>query len=200
MNYKKLYDNMMKIAKFSNRIKNDSYYYERHHIIPKCMGGNNSEDNLVLLTAREHYVAHKLLWKINKNNRSLFFAYFSMSNMKNQYHNRIKITSKEYERLKIVNSKMVSEAMTGRTITWANKISESHKGLKHTKESKRKMSIAKKGTKRPKEESVRKSKSMKGKNKGKFYINNGKCNKMIRDSELEYYLSQGYVKGYLRKK
>ena len=38
-----------------------SKYYEKHHIIPKSYGGNNSVDNLVYLTGREHFVAHMLL-------------------------------------------------------------------------------------------------------------------------------------------
>ena len=36
-------------------------YKERHHILPKCMGGNDDESNLIDLYAREHYEAHKLL-------------------------------------------------------------------------------------------------------------------------------------------
>lgn len=38
-------------------------YTEKHHVIPKSMGGNNDSDNLVTLTAREHYIAHLLLTK-----------------------------------------------------------------------------------------------------------------------------------------
>lgn len=40
-------------------------YVERHHIIPRCMGGSNDRDNLVALTAREHFLAHMLLGKIH---------------------------------------------------------------------------------------------------------------------------------------
>jgi cellobiose-specific phosphotransferase system component IIA len=36
-------------------------YTEKHHIIPKSCGGNNSKNNLVALTAREHFVCHLLL-------------------------------------------------------------------------------------------------------------------------------------------
>ena len=39
-------------------------YVERHHIVPKCLGGNDEISNLVILTAREHYIAHILLAKI----------------------------------------------------------------------------------------------------------------------------------------
>lgn len=42
------------------RRKTKPYQYDRHHIIPKCFGGKGDE-NLVLLTRREHYIAHLLL-------------------------------------------------------------------------------------------------------------------------------------------
>jgi hypothetical protein len=38
------------------------------------MGGNNSKDNLVYLTAEEHYVAHQLLVKIYPDNHKLIYA------------------------------------------------------------------------------------------------------------------------------
>jgi hypothetical protein len=41
-------------------------YTERHHIIPQSLGGNNDKDNLVDLTAREHFVCHWLLIKMTE--------------------------------------------------------------------------------------------------------------------------------------
>lgn len=37
---------------------------QRHHIIPKCLGGTNNSDNLVTLTYKEHRVCHCLLIKM----------------------------------------------------------------------------------------------------------------------------------------
>ena len=55
-------------ALISKRLKNpitkDDCYVEKHHIIPKSEGGTDEPDNLVNLTAREHYIAHLLLAKI----------------------------------------------------------------------------------------------------------------------------------------
>ena len=65
MNYLNVYNNLINKVKSEGRIKSGGLYYECHHIIPKCLGGNNLKDNLVLLTAREHFIAHKLLAKIN---------------------------------------------------------------------------------------------------------------------------------------
>ena len=39
-------------------------FKERHHIIPRSLGGNNEPNNLVDLTCREHFIAHLLLIRI----------------------------------------------------------------------------------------------------------------------------------------
>lgn len=54
-------------------------YAERHHVIPRCMGGDNSAENIVRLTPEEHYVAHLLLVKIHPGNHSLVRAAMLMS-------------------------------------------------------------------------------------------------------------------------
>lgn len=53
-----------------NRFKGDGNYYESHHIIPKWMGGSDDDSNLVLLTAREHYLAHYLLFMHYRDKQS----------------------------------------------------------------------------------------------------------------------------------
>ena len=60
MNYITIYNNLIQRA--SNRLLDG--YKERHHIIPRCLGGNNTKENLVDLTPEEHYIAHLLLIKI----------------------------------------------------------------------------------------------------------------------------------------
>lgn len=60
MNYKKHYELLINRGK--NRML--SGYVERHHIIPKCMGGTDDVENLVQLTPEEHYLAHQLLIKM----------------------------------------------------------------------------------------------------------------------------------------
>lgn len=70
MDYQKIYNNLIDRARF--RILD--CYLERHHIIPKCVGGLDKEDNLVDLLPEEHYLAHQLLAKIYPNNRKLLHA------------------------------------------------------------------------------------------------------------------------------
>lgn len=72
MNYQFHYDNLITTRKLLNRSKSDGIYYEKHHIIMKSMGGTNDKKNLILLTAREHFLAHWLLWRIYKNRDSAF--------------------------------------------------------------------------------------------------------------------------------
>lgn len=70
MNYFKHYDQL--ISKARNRILTG--YYETHHIIPRCMGGNDDSSNLVDLTPEEHFVAHQLLHKMYPENIKLLTA------------------------------------------------------------------------------------------------------------------------------
>lgn len=66
MNWKGIYDKLISRAKSENRVRNNEIYYENHHIIPRHMGGDDSDDNLVLLTFREHILSHYILWRIYK--------------------------------------------------------------------------------------------------------------------------------------
>jgi hypothetical protein len=98
MNYEKIYNNIIERSK--DRILEG--YVEKHHIIPKCMGGANIPNNISVLTAREHFLCHKLLCEIYSDNTKLRNSLFLMSigkrkKIKNQY----KISSREYERIKL---------------------------------------------------------------------------------------------------
>jgi hypothetical protein len=103
MDYQKIYDSIINNAKSLNRKKGDDVYYESHHILPKCMGGGNEKENLVLLTAREHYVCHKILFWIYPHNNKLTLAYCSMTYIMRDKL-KIKLTSREYEEIKTAYS------------------------------------------------------------------------------------------------
>jgi len=68
MNYEKLHDNIINNAKSLTRSKKNGIY-EKHHIIMQSVGGTDDPDNLVLLTPKEHFIVHYLLWKMHPNNR-----------------------------------------------------------------------------------------------------------------------------------
>lgn len=64
--YTRWYVNIIQQALVRNSLDG---YVEKHHILPRCfkMGGESDRDNLVLLTAREHFICHKLLTKMTNN-------------------------------------------------------------------------------------------------------------------------------------
>jgi hypothetical protein len=62
MNYFLIYQRL--IAKAKERICPEGYV-EKHHILPRALGGSDDSSNLVALTSREHFVAHVLLAKIH---------------------------------------------------------------------------------------------------------------------------------------
>lgn len=70
MDYQKHYDRL--IQKARERILEG--YSERHHVVPKCLGGSDDKTNLVDLTPEEHYVAHQLLVKMHPENGKLVHA------------------------------------------------------------------------------------------------------------------------------
>ena len=72
-------------------------YHERHHIVPKCMGGGNEDENLIDLFAREHFIAHKMLAEENPDNNSLAYAWGCMAFPSNQYEQRSQVSPEEYE-------------------------------------------------------------------------------------------------------
>ena len=74
MEYMKHYTRLCESRKKMNR----KGYQERHHIIPKSKGGNDNADNIVKLTAREHYIAHRLLW-LHYRDRSTAMAFWAMN-------------------------------------------------------------------------------------------------------------------------
>jgi hypothetical protein len=93
MDYKKIYDNLMesRLSMKEERLsqKKDGVYFEGHHIIPKSKGGlgistkPKSNPNIVLLTAREHFLAHWLLWRIYRDRQSALAFHKMMSSTKN---------------------------------------------------------------------------------------------------------------------
>jgi hypothetical protein len=61
-------------------------YSERHHIVPRSLGGSDSEENLVRLTAREHFVAHCLLARMQKRNTPAWFKMHRAVTMMKCHH------------------------------------------------------------------------------------------------------------------
>lgn len=88
--YKFWYFNICDKAKGENRTKNKNIYYEKHHILPRSLGGTNDKENLVLLTSREHFLCHWLLTKftIGASKRKMLnaFSFFTTRNLSSKAH------------------------------------------------------------------------------------------------------------------
>ena len=135
-------------------------YTENHHVIPKSLGGSNDPDNLIKLTAREHFICHLLLTKMidGHQKHKMLRAYKCMVEWQNE--NRFyKVNSKLYESLKkqcvpwnkgkkgvqIVSEetrKKISESHKGKVKPegFAENLRKLNTGKTHTEETKKKLS------------------------------------------------------------
>jgi len=88
MDYKAVYEKLMQKARSRGDVAG---YSEKHHVVPRCLGGSNSKDNLVVLTAEEHFLAHQLLVKMHPGNHKLAYAAQAMvfKNAKTRRSNKL---------------------------------------------------------------------------------------------------------------
>lgn len=151
MNYQKIYNKIIERA----RTRQIEGYVEKHHIIPRCLGGNDNNKNLVQLTPKEHFICHRLLCEIYPNNDKLKYALFLMSiGKRKKKENHYNISCRIYERIKTewqlkIKGKpkpdgFMSDSLKEK-ISQSNKGISRNKGTKFSEEVKQKISQAKKG-------------------------------------------------------
>lgn len=126
MNYQRHYDQL--IARSRNRHLEG--YSERHHVVPRCIGGDDSPENIVRLTPEEHYVAHQLLVKMHPGNHRLVWAASAMAGGSERQSGR---QNKLYGWLRR---------------KFAETVGDQTRGIKRSDEAKAKMAAAKLGKKR----------------------------------------------------
>lgn len=154
---------MNKYAKYYNLIIDNrkqhpiiDQYTEQHHIIPRSLGGNDATENLVNLSAREHFICHWLLTKMysgEARGKMINAMYMMRGNSTHQKRYESKITARIYENLRQEYSDYISKlnkgriqppeekakqiaATTGRkrepfSDEWRKKLSESKKGSRN---------------------------------------------------------------------
>lgn len=210
--YTSTYSSIVNKAKNENRKKHNGVYYESHHIIPKCLGGTNDRTNLVLLTAREHFICHLLLTKMVTGQAQIKMN-IAMTNFlrTSKTHNRdYNVTSRFYKYIREKCAKAQSGSrnpMYGKTHSeeTRRKMSEKVRAYnnnnpprKHTEEYKRKMSEAKMGKKHSEESRRKMSDSQKqyfkthpgrDNNSDKTWYTNGTENKLL------FTCPDGFVEG-----
>jgi hypothetical protein len=140
--YKTWHDNIITKAKNRTLIG----YKEVHHILPKSLGGSNDKSNLVELTAREHFLVHLLLCKftIGKEKHKMLYSFNAMRYIKSKGRD-YKINSKIAQKLR---SQLRHSKETKLKMSESQKGNKYCLGFKHTKESRLKMSNAQKGNKK----------------------------------------------------
>lgn len=131
MNYLKLYNQLM-----DKRLATPSKaeYTETHHVLPRCMGGEDNPENLVVLSSKEHYVAHHLLYKHYKTTK-LAHAWFMM--LRCGSGQQREFNARQHEAATIAHSKALKETMGGDGNPFY--------GRTHSQETKDKISRANKG-------------------------------------------------------
>jgi hypothetical protein len=129
MDYKRIYDNLIEsrllLKEERIKLRKKGEYFEAHHIVPKSMGGGGKEreykhPNLVMLTAREHYIAHALLWLIC-GTYEMALAFKLMSKIKRD-GKKIKhvVSSRMYEEVRLYLNNIDVSPETREKISKAN--------------------------------------------------------------------------------
>ena len=137
MDYKSVYFNII------NRARNRELdcYSERHHIVPRSIGGGNEDANIVRLTYREHFLAHWLLTKIYVSSLPREKMRFALGSMGMWHNSKRKLcTAWQYSIAKTI----VNEIKTGRpghkhTEAHKQKMSKKYKGIPLSEEAKVKL-------------------------------------------------------------
>lgn len=158
-----------------NREIND--YKESHHIIPKSLGGDNSIENLVNLSAREHFICHWLLTKMVNNEKhryQMWNAFSCMLYRENNKQERYKVTGRIFENIKKEDAKIKSIKFSGIGNLMYGKKGEDHPAYgKHWSDEHRKnASLSHKGVVRTLESREKQSQKMKGRKQSLEHISN----------------------------
>ena len=112
INYKLKYHNF--IDKRRQRPLTREKGYALHHILPKSLGGTNEDSNMVKLSHREHWVAHRMLAKMysGKNRTKMYHALWYMAKT-----SPYKCNSRTYEHIKLEHSKITKRQWKNGTLS-----------------------------------------------------------------------------------
>lgn len=146
--YYKWYYSIIEIAK--NRILENTPT-EKHHIIPKSLGGGNESSNIVPLTLREHYVCHKLLTKFYTDiaRTKMVYAFWNLTVVKRDNLPRF-TRSYDYEScrklyIETITGRKLSEEVKSKMSSAKQKENNSFYGKKHSNETLNKIRQSKLG-------------------------------------------------------
>ncbi len=183
------YNSIIDKARNQDRSKKDGNYYEYHHIIPKSFGGNNKKENLILLTAREHYICHLLLTKMctEKHNKiKMCFGFYCMRMKTKIQKNRYNSKLYEYHRMSL-SKYMIGKDNPNYGNKWSNEQKQHLSNVRKQKFKNGSMISPTLGLKR--------NDICERNRLPKMWINNGQLDKLILKSEIENYDFNIWKKG-----
>ena len=174
-------------------------FTEKHHIIPRCLGGRDTTDNLVSVTAREHYILHLLLIRmtVGQTKFKMINAAWWMCNPGKKIGRTYSIPSRLYESVRRANQERArisrqlhshlyeTDEYRAKISTSLKRIGHNHKtflGKTHTEEAKKKISQANKG----------RGIGIQNSQYGTFWITNGIENKKVSKDSV---IPDGWYKG-----
>jgi hypothetical protein len=187
---------------------------EKHHVIPRSLGGTNDPDNIVVLTAREHFICHRLLPKFtkDKSRTKMLYAIWKMCHSTKDRKDSFKLTARTYSTIKEeMRNSRTSEDFTPE---WRAKISASakgrtpwNKGILRTEEEKIKI---KEGMARKRSDpnaykqppcSKEKAEKIKLANTGKKWVHDGKGNRLnVSPEDYDTLIRNGWLPGLGKRK
>jgi hypothetical protein len=139
-------------------------YFEKHHVVPKCLGGTNDASNIILLSAKEHFFAHKLLTRIYPKARGVWYALIAMGRLPGfkskifAYEREIAANMRKGFKFSMETKEKISKAKLGKSSRSTTRFTKNQRpwnsglhgklhhsyGKKRSEETKRRMSAAQK--------------------------------------------------------
>lgn len=146
MNHKLVYEKLIEKAVKRNSTRKDGYF-EHHHIFPRALGGGDEPENLVYLTAREHYIAHLLLGHIHGGEMWAPIRFFKIGlHVKNShYYEKAKLNQKRSAETREKMSKAKRGCTRKVKEGWINPLKGKPRAKPFSKETLEKMRKAKLG-------------------------------------------------------
>lgn len=184
---------------------------EKHHILPKSLGGTDDNSNLAVLTLREHFICHMLLVRMTKGKErtKMVYALWKMCHSTKEKLNEFKLNSRTYQSVKSLMA--TSRTAEDFTPEWRDKISKSrkgksswNKGIPRTVEEREKMSATRKARASDPTWNVRppcspeKAQKIKEANLGKRWVYkiSPLQRKYVSESEFNILCSEGWLPGF----
>lgn len=151
--YERWYLNLVAKARAERPIEPHLPNTEKHHILPRCLGGSDDENNLVRFTIRQHYLAHMFLIRMYEG-RERYQLEWALFRLSGKPSNRINLTSRQFEKSRLTlhsslkGRKQTSEHVAKRTAQTTGQGNGMHKsngrtptqlGKPHKEETKQKI-------------------------------------------------------------